>query len=155
MQFPVLAFFVILITKSGKRKLGKSRILWEAANRELQLKFAEIKNISDFLDLDELKELRQALFTNDTAKVDEMGLLDLTGIGYGATSKTIKTKEMHLVNGGKVEDVVQAEFVVRISGNQDYQGNGINNGYFAYVDEFTLNDAASNSIVGGKRRFRP
>ncbi len=113
-------------------------------NESLMQQYLEIKEISDAASLEELQKLKTAIFTNDTNAADALGVLNYSTIGSGSNAKTVKTKDMTLVSGASADDVAYAEVVVHLSSESDYQGNGINNGYFAYVDNFVLKDATGN-----------
>lgn len=115
-------------------------------NSELAAKYAEAKELSDTASLENLRTLKQAIFTNDTETIDALGVLNFSGIGSGSNAKTIKTADMTVVGGANASDVAYGEFVVRLSNGSDYQGNGIDNGYFAFVDEFVVKDSANNVV---------
>ncbi len=118
-----------------------------ASSSELSEKYKEIRAVSDTVSLEDLRTLKEAIFTSDTNQIDKLGILDFSGIGSGSNAKTIKTAEMNLIGGKSASDVAYGEFVVRLDNGKDYQGNGVDNGYFAYVDTFVLKDSASVEVT--------
>lgn len=128
---------------AGEMESLRDRIV---SSPELLEKYEEIKAVSDTASLEDLRTLKEAIFTSNTNQIDELGVLNFTGIGSGSNAKTIKTADMKLIGGKSASDIAYGEFVVRLDNGKDYKGNGVDNGYFAYVDTFVLKDSASVEV---------
>lgn len=113
-------------------------------NTLLKEKYEEIKQTADSVSLEELQAAEEYILTNNVTELEKMGIVSYFTIGSGSNAKTIKTEDMKLVSGS-ADQVAKARIEISLpSGN--YKGNGIENGYYAWVKDIVIKNSSSVEI---------